>query len=349
MANEITGREFLIALKKAAAWHTPVACGAGDGLLILSDGIKVAIPTELDDSAGQQWITQADAGVKDIKGSLEAYMRYEGFDVALALIMGATAGAPAQQEATAAYANTYSLSSNLSGLFATLAQKKLVNKIWEFTSLKLHGFKLGCEMNKPVKLSLEGIADTLDRASAVNTTGTMAAVTMPDTENRIIMNKDTVVRINDQDAIALGAGDELYPSSIEFSFNRPMDAEPVAGQDGVDEPADNGFPVATMTMKFPRYNTANDAFFDDWDAFTSKKMDITFTGRVIEGAYNYQFKISLPHVKVDNPEAPVSGPGKIPFSLSFQILAATAAPAGMTHATPFQIDVINKRTTDPLA
>lgn len=348
MANEITGREFLIALKKAAAWHTPVACGAGDGLLILSDGIKVAIPTELDDSAGQEWITQADAGVKDIKGAVTAYMRYEGFDVALALIMG-VAGVPSLAGAALAYSNTYSLASNITGLFATMAQKKLANKVWEFTSLKLHGFKLSAEMNKPVKLTLDGIADTLDRTSATNDITSMAAVTMPDRENRIIMNKDTVVRINDQDGAALGAGDELYPSSIEFSFNRPMDAEPVAGQDGVDEPADNGFPIATLTMKFPRYNTANDAFFDDWDAFTSKKMDITFQGKLIEAGQYYQFKIPFPHVKVDNPEAPVSGPGKIPFSLSFQILAATAAPTGMTHTTPFQIEVVNKCTTDPLA
>lgn len=348
MANEITGREFLIALKKASAWHTPVACGAGDGLLILSDGIKVATPVELDDSAGQEWITQADAGVNDLKGSLEAYMRYEGFDVAIALIMG-IAGAPSLAGAALAYSNTYGLASNITGLFATLAQKKLTNKVWEFTSLKVHGFKLSGQMNKPLKLTLDGIADRLDRASATNNTTSMAAVTMPDKENRIIMNKDTVVRINDQNGAALGSGDAVYPSSIDISFNRPMDAEPVAGQDGVDEPADNGFPTADVSLKFPRYNTANDAYFDDWNAFTSKKMDITFTGRLIETGQNYMFKLSFPHIKIDNPEAPVSGPGKIPFSMNCKVLGATTAPTGMSHITPLQIDVVNKRTTDPLA
>ncbi len=348
MSNEITGREVIIALKKAAVWHTPVACGVGDGVLILSDGIKVSTPMELDDSAGQEWITQADAGVKDIKGSLDAYMRYEGFDVALAMIMG-TAGVPSLVGAALAYSNTYGLASSITGNFATMAQQKLSNKVWEFSSLKLHGFKLSAAMNKPVKLSLDGIADKLDRASTTNTTATMAAVTMPDKENRIIMNKDTVVRINDQSGAALGSGDAVYPTSIEIAFNRPMDAQPVAGQDGVDEPADDGFPTATVSLKFPRYNTANDAYFDDWDAFTSKKMDITFTGRLIESGQNYMFKLSFPHVKIDNPEAPVSGAGKIPFSMNCKILAATAAPAGMSHFTPLQIDIVNKRTTNPLA
>lgn len=348
MANEITGRELVIALKKASTWHTPVACGAGNGVLITGDGIKVTTPVELDDSAGQEWIAQADPGVKDIKGSLDMYARYRGLEVPMALIMG-TAGAPAQQGVTAAYLHTLQLASNIFGKFGTLAQLKLSNKVWEFPSLKLHGFKFSAQMNKPVKIALEGIADKLDRASAVNTTATMAAVTMPDTANRIIMNKDTVVRINDQSGAALDDTMKVYPTSIEINFNRPMDSEPVAGQDGVDEPMDNGFPVATITMKFPRYNTANDAFFTDWDNFTSKKMDITFTGKVIEGAYNYQWKFSFPHVKVDQPEATVSGPGKIPFSLSFKVLAAAAAPTGMAFTEPFQLAIISTLTTDPLA
>lgn len=348
MANEITGRELIVALAKASTWHTPVACGAGDGLLITGDGIKVTTPVELDDSAGQEWIHQADPGVKEIKGSLDMYARYRGLETPMALILG-TAGAPAQQGTTTAYKHTLQLDSSIFGNFATLAQQKLSNKVWEFPSVKLHGFKLSAQMNKPVKLSLEAIADTLDRASATNTTVTMASVTNPDTANRILMNKDTVVRINDQSDGALDSGDALYPTSIEINFNRPMDSEPVAGQDGVDEPMDNGFPVATVTMKFPRYNTANDAFFDDWNSFTSKKMDITFVGKLIEGAYYYQWRFLFPHVKVDQPEATVSGPGKIPFSLSFKVMAASAAPTGMAFTEPMRLEIISTLATDPLA
>lgn len=348
MANEITGRELIVGLKKTAAWHTPLACGAGNGMLILSDGIKVSQGMEVDESAGQEWPQQADAGLQELKGILDMYARYRGLETAMALIMG-TAGAPAQQGATAAYLHTLQLASNITGKFATLAQQKLSNKVWEYRSLKLHGFKLSAQMNKPVKIALEGIADALDRASAVNTTATMANVTYPDVANRIIMNADTVVRVNDQSGAALDDTMKVYPSSIEINFNRPMDSEPVAGQTGVDEPADNGFPVGTITMKFPRYNTANDAFFTDWDNFTSKKMDITFTGKTIEGAYKYQWQFSFTHLKVDNPEAAVSGPGKIPFSLSFKILSAAAAPTGMAFTEPFQLAIISTLTTDPLA
>ncbi|KJR98789.1 MAG: hypothetical protein VR65_20015 [Desulfobulbaceae bacterium BRH_c16a] len=348
MANEITGRETICGLAKAGVWHTPVACEAGDGVLILADNIKVGMELELDESAGQEWVTEADAGVENVAGNIEAYMRYEGFDVWLALIMG-SAGVPVQQEATAAYAGTYNLTSKVDGLFGTLAQKKLVDKIWEYPSVKLHGFKLSAEMNKPVKISFEAICDTLKRDSTTNTAVTMALVTALK-QNRVIMNKDTVFRMNNQEDVALADSHKLYPASFELTFSRPMESDYVAGQDGLEEPADNGFPACTLALKFPRYNTANDAYFDDWQNTVSKKMDITFTGKTIEGAHKYKLRILLSNLKIDSPEAPVSGPGKIPYSMNLKGIGASTAPAGMTALTaPMRIEVVNKRTTNPLA
>lgn len=348
MTDEITGREYVAALRKAAAWHTPLACGAGHGLLLLSDGIKVSIAAELDNSAGQAWIKEADAGLQTITGNLDGFMRYEGFDTALALLLG-VAGAPTRIALTAAYSNSYTLASKIDGLFATIAMKKLASAIWEFPTCKIISVKISGEMNKPLKISLGIIGDKLDRASVVNTLVTMATVTVPDSKNRILMNKDTIFRMNDQSAIALADTDKIYPSSFELTFSRPMDSEAVAGQDGVDEPADNGFPVATLSLKFPRYNAANNAFFTDWAAYTSKKMDITFTGAIIEATNKYLFRVTMPHIKIDDPEATVSGPGKIPFSMKCNLLGAAVAPAGMTGLTaPLKIDVVNKRTTDPL-
>ena len=52
MGTPITGREFLIGVKKASAWRTAVACGANDGVLILSETLKQAIEHLDDDSAG---------------------------------------------------------------------------------------------------------------------------------------------------------------------------------------------------------------------------------------------------------------------------------------------------------
>ncbi len=347
--DEITGREIIVALAKGETWHTPVECGPGDGLLILTDGIKTDIKPEDDDSAGQAFIHDSDAGEQTADGPWDAYMRYEGFDLVLALLMG-VAGAPTRVALTAAYANSYTLASKVDGLFATAAIKKLTSAIWEYPSVKIHEFKISGEMNKPLKISFGLICDKLDRDSEVNDVTTMATVTIPDTKNRIIMNKDSVFRMNDQSAIALSDADKIYPSAFELTFSRPMDTEAVAGQDGRAEPADNGFPLAGLMLKFPRYNAANNAFFSDWEAFTPKKFDMTFLGATIEATNRYLFRVSAPHVKVVAPDAPMSGPGKIPMSMQCRFYGASAAPLGMAAlTTPMKIDVVNKRTTDPLA
>jgi hypothetical protein len=348
MTKEITGRQFVAAFKKATAWHTPVACGAGDGLLITSDGIKATIGMEKDDSAGQPWVTDIDLGEMSTVGSLDGYMRYEGMDVLLASVMG-IAAVPALVIGSEAYGNTYDMKPEIIGVFGTLAEQKLTDVVWEYPSVKVHGFKLASEMNKPCTIGFEMICDKLVRDSATNTVGTLATVA-PLKGHRLIMNKDTVFRINDQDGAALGAGDVVNPSSFELTVTRPMDSESVAGQDGVTEPDDNGFPVVSLTLKFPRYNEANNAFFSGWAAGTPKKMDITFTGKLISDGEYYTFRLILPHLRIADPEAPLSGPGKIPFTMKLDCVGAAAAPLGMTALTaPLRIEVVNKRTTNPLA
>lgn len=348
MGTPLTGREILIGLKKAAAWRTAVAAGANDGVLILSETFKQTIEHHDDDSAGLPFIQRTDQGKIEASGGMEAYMRYEGLDPAIALIMGA-AGTPSQQGVTAAYTNSYTLTTNLSGLFATLAMLKKSDKVFEYPSVKLHGFKLSGEMYAPLKLSLDGIANQVDLASSTNTAATMASITYPDKGNRIIMNKDAHFRLNDESGDALDSGDAISPSSFEFGFNRPMEADLVAGNEDVDEPVGEGFPEITLTLNFPRYNDANHTFFTDWEALTRKKLEIYFKGSLIEDTYYYEFKLSFPNLKVIDPDAAISGPGKIPVSLTFKVLGTDSAPTGMTGITqPFQIDVQNKRTTDPL-
>ena len=415
-ANPLTGREILVGLKKATTWRTAVACGANDGILILSESFKQNIEHLDDDSAGLAFIQRTDQGKITAGGPLEAYMRYEGLDVLLALIMG-TAGTPSEPNVlyTTLRSNSYVMADNLSGLFATLAMLKKSDKVFEYPSVKFHQFSLSGEMNAPVKLSAQGIANLLELGSTTNTAATSANITYPDKGNRIIFNSNTHFWLNDESGDALDSDDAIYPNSFELSFNRPMEADLVAGNEDVDEPVGEGFPEITLTLNFPRYNDANDQFFTDWEAFTRKKMEIYFRGTAftapeapsdwsadhaysaedcvkptvlnglwyvcttagtshaeteptwpttvgetvsdgtavwtcMEDVYYYEFKLSLPNLKVIDPDAAISGPGKIPVSLSFKVLATDSAPTGMTGITkPFQIDVQNTRTTDPLA
>jgi len=349
MGTPITGREILMGLKKASAWRTAVACGANDGLLILSESLKQTREHLKDDSAGLAFIQRTDSGKINASGGFEGYLRYEGLDIPIALAMG-QAGAPTQQGLTVAYTNAYKLTMNPVGLFATLAFLKKSDIVHEFPSAKIHGFTISGEMNAPLKISFDVLANLLKLASVTNTSATMANVTYPDKGNRIIFNKDATFKINDESGAALVDGDKIFPASFDLAFNRPMEGDLVAGNEDIDEPVGTDFPETTLTLNFPRYNDANHQFFTDWDAFTRKKMEIYFKGPLIVDTYYYEFKLSFPNLKVVDPDAAISGPGKIPASIPFTVLGTDTAPTGMTEITqPFQINVQNKRTTNPLA
>ncbi len=342
-----SGLEIRAALKKAAAWGTPVACGANDGVLLTGDSLKRAIESHLDDSLGQPFVTGRDQGEIKAEGGLEAYLRYDSLDLLIALAMGATGGAPTQQGATAAYAQKFTLADGLDGLFATLAVNKQVN-VFEYPSAKITGFTIKGEMGKPVEVSFGVLADDEDPASATNDLTSFANVTYAETANRVLMSQG-VFRLNDESGAALASPtDDIYPSAFELSLKRNLKGSYVAGgADKIDEPANEGLPEVTLKLTFPRYTATT--FLTALGSDTRKKMDIVFTGALIESTYNREFKLRFPHLALVNAEA-ATAEGQIVHPLEFSCLATDTAPSGMTGILkPFEADVINKRSTDVLA
>ena len=279
MGTPITGREAIIGLRRAMTWRTAVTCGVNDGILILSETLRQTVEHLDDDSAGLPFIQRTNRGKIETTGGMEAYMRYEGLDVLIALIMG-QAGVPTQPNPLypAVRQNSYVLATDPTGLFATVAMLKKSDVVFEYPSVKFNNFGLSGEMNAPVRLTTEGIANLLRLNSTVNTVSTMASVSYPDKGSRIIMDRDAYFRVNDETAPALGAGNTVFPSGFELSFTRPGEGDLTPRGEDIDEPIGEGFPEITLTLSFPRYNTANHAFFADWQASTPKKMEVYFRG-----------------------------------------------------------------------
>ncbi len=340
------GAEIGFAIKIAVAWLTAVACGAGDGVLLTGMGLKKTRPPLKDNSLGRAFTHDVDLGLIKAEGDIEAFLRYDGLDLLMALAMGATGGAPTQQEATAAYAQTFTLAANLDGLFATLVGENNVN-VDEYPSVKLLGFTLKGKVGEPLTITLHCLADDKVVDSAVNTSATFGNVTIPETRNRALFNQ-SVFRMNDQSDIALAVGDKILPSEFELTYKRSLAGVNTAdGTDKIDEPSTTGQPEVTLKLKFPRYE--DEQGFLDWDAGTLKKMDLICTGGLIEGAYYRKFTINFPALQYVDVAKPYEE-GIIPWDAEFICREAAAAPAGMTGITlPFQVDVINQKTTDVLA
>jgi hypothetical protein len=347
--SKATGLEIYAAFKKIAAWGTPLECGAGDGVLILPHSLTKDRPNRLDDSQGVIFPTYADQGLTVVAGDVPAYLRYDGLDLLIALAMGASGGAPAQQGGTSAYTQSFTLADNLDGLYAVLAILNNIN-IDEFTSLKLKGFTIAGDIGEgPLKITLHSIGDDRDPESTVNTTATFANVTVGESQNRVLMHQ-SVFRINDQDGAGLASpADVITPSAFELAYDRPMSGVFGAGTDKnvIDEPTGDALPTVKLTLTIPRYTTKD--YFVDWAAETNKKADIVFTGATIEGAYDREFTLQFPNLAYMKTDAPQAA-GILNHVLEFDCLGALVAPTGMTGITkPFQVDVQNQETADVLA
>lgn len=342
----LTGREVKMALKKATTWRTAVECGAEDGILITSEDIGAKDPTYVDDdSLGRADVMCTVKVMEGITGrGFEGYLRYENWDLALALILG-TAGTPVAQEATStAYANVYYCADNLADIFGTLAMEKAQTTygVWEVPSAKLHGFTISGTVGELAKVEVELAGNKIENQSAINTSTTMANVTYPIECGIAKMDANFYVWMNAQDGAALQSSDAIYPHSFSVKYSRPVDEPYGAGNIDMDEPAQDGFAEAMLEMSFDKYNM--DTYMDAIEADSEFKMIIGFEGEDIVTGEPYKFEIYLPRIQFRTAESPVSGPGKIPHNVTGKLMAVTTAPTGMESTDDIGIDVV-----DPVA
>lgn len=341
-----SGTESKAAIRKSSIWGIAIQCGAGDGVMILPSEIKKTRESIAEDSIGTYFATVLDQGVVRAEGDLSAYLRYDGLDLMIALAMGATAGAPAQQGATGAYAQSFKLANSLDGLMATLAVDNEVN-VDECPSVKVAGITIRGEVGRPLEIAFHLIANDRITGSSTNTHQSMDSVTYFETANRALFSQ-AVFRMNAQSGSALSDSDRVYPSAFTLRLDRKLKGFHTLGTDAntIDEPSNDGQPECTLSLTFPRYTGAT--HFSDWDAATQKKLDIALTGTTIESSYKRTLKIMLPNLAYKGAELPMRR-GVLEHPVEFNCLSCASAPAGMSNVTmPFQIDVINRQSGDVL-
>jgi len=337
MATNITGREFICAIKKATTWRTAVECGAGSGVLVTTEGLGDKAPKFVDDdSAGQIDIKYSYKVSESLPGrTIDGYFRYDMWDLAIALAMG-TVQTPVAAEATStAYKSMYTLKDNIDDLFATLAMKKAATTegVWEVPSAKIHGFTINAMIGELAKIqvNLTGNKIETDATSRVNNSTTLANVTYLTEGDIVRMNSNFSIWMNAQSGDALDSGDAIYPNSFTLTYNRPMDENWSAGNEDLDEPTQGGFADTTLTLNFDKYNL--DTFMQAIEDETAQKILITFQGDIIAGSTRYKFSFYLPKVEFQSASSPMSGPGKIPHNITGKCRAVTTAPTGMDDAS----------------
>lgn len=360
MPGPISGAQEALAIKKCGVaaggtWGTAVAAGALDGIQFLSGQASFSAPTQLDESRGRAFALDSTPGQITCKGTYKFYLRYAGFELLAAMFMG-IAGAPAIQGAGPAYLHTLKWNTDPYGYMVSVV-KNMISYIEEIPTAKITGVTITGEIGpKPLEIDIEVDGITREVASAINTLATFANVTLPtDADRNPVMFSQTVFRMNAQAGAALAGGDKVYPSKFVLTMKRTMKGEytgayRTAGtnpQDQIDEVSNDGFPVMTLELVFPKLtgNTYQLALQSD----SRYKMDITCTGALLNASYYYTHMLQFPQLdSID--DQPSDTNNRITETTKFNILGCASAPTGMTGCTdPLWWLITSKRTTDPLA
>lgn len=349
----LTGAEIVYGLKKGTTWGTAVACVAGDGFLGLPLTADPDSPPTVDDSLGVFCPTNTTPGETKLDVTVPAYARFND-EVLFSMLAGffGTAGVPVTHAAgTLSKDHVLKIKKDTDGIFFTVAAKIGTGFVEEVPSWKISKVELTFETGKPIQFKFTGPGIDLVADSEVNTLVTMGSVTILETANRMYMGQ-AVFRMNDQSGAALAVGDKVGASKVTVSMERKQTGlygtyVDAGGHELIDEPTNDGLFSGSISITLPRLKDNVGRL--KVKANTPQKMDITVTGPIIEGAIPFSMLLQFPNL-VPKKNSNSHRQGIIENSRDYEMLAATAAPTGMTGITdPCWCTLVNKITTDLLA
>lgn len=329
------------AVKLGSTWGTEVAVGANDGLYPNNPGAPQTKIQMLEDEAYGQFQNFLLPGAYNaVDFTLDFDYAFEGNEnLLLACLLGGDTASLVGT--TLAYKHTMPLLSK-SSLFVSYVTERL-SKIYSVPSAKVLKATFGVN-NGIIRSSFNLRGNKVIDDSAVNTS--LSSVTAPGSTSHKTRFQNGVFRIaNWSGTTPLGSSNKVYPKNFTIEIERSMDSEIVAGGVEILEPVDNDKPKVKVTLEFPRIDSGNQAYLQDWYNNTEKMMDITFTGSLIEGSSYYTLAFKFPKLVIE--EVEYTDDKIIPAKVVLRGIYSSSAPAGMTGITmPVQVEVINTRSTD---
>ena len=329
-------KRFLAAgvIKSDQDWGTAKAIAAAGGILIDSDGglsrSQAYHPANESDTT---FVKEGDLGPVDpVDFSPEFFMRYDpgGIGILMAQLFG-VAGNP-NALGNGVYGHTFQWDPENDGEFATFAIER-ANKIFEVPSAK--PMSLDFSVSDGFLRGVIGLrGDTLINSGTENEATEMDALTYADRTNRIKFSQMSF-KMNDQSAGAVSGEDVLEVSDFSAHYERPMDGLHGAGSASIIQPKQNGQPIITVTLNFPRMNDTNAAYFANFIAETEKKLRIYASGAIAGtgGSIPFSMQLRFPRMRII-PPVDYAFDEIVPATIQLQAEEAAAKPSGEDYTTP---------------
>lgn len=344
MSLGVTGRETKgVAFAKIGLNSWGVAAAVTKGAYFQSTaGMRLQPARVNDETFGQTFLGAGDLG--DVVAPNLTWVgrsRYADHNYILdALAMGSPVAVALSNSATGqipSFSHVFDLAASTDGLAATFAVDK-VRYTDELTSAKVTGFTEKVGANGVMDVSYKVLGSKPTNISSTNINSTVYGAAYPALNNRVFRSHGTF-RLNIQGGGSLGAGDAVTAEDIEFTYDRPQDAPFIFGQDFIAAPADNGFPVITLKVKKPRFETADSSIYA---ALRTPgvvfKADWTFLGTYINSTDRYTKKYEFPHLEVlEWNGADATGAEQIKPEFTLVAKLAATSPSGMAFVNPFKL------------
>jgi hypothetical protein len=350
----ISGNLASAAIKRAGTWGTAVAVGSGNRLRA-----KITDTQEVQklvaDTIGSGRIMAADGTIGNTipRVSLEMQPGYRNnFDVLLALFLGTSASPGTEITASQGdYLHKPQVNTTLdAGGYATLAWETSTTTVKELVTAAVTSFGISFPSipGFPVA-TFELLGDQIKYSSTENDNSEIQAATFTEGNPELITCAfvDTFW-VDDQSTGALASGDLYSIVGYDLSLDRPHEIRAeIKGSAGNSAPVSGGDMTGTVTVDIK--TLADHTWYTVWAAETAKKSRLSMEGSAIGTGVNKRFTILLPRMKLlDAPNAPLTSPGYIPLTLTFDLFDAVTAPTGMDSAFP-HFEIVNTLSTSLVA
>lgn len=347
------GVNTIFGFSKSTDWGTPVAVGADEKVLILSESLTPDaqfIPSlSLSGSAFQG---PGDKGNEFHSGDVPYEVDFDTVHRMLAFAMG-TAGSPT--DLGDCYRHTLRFTDDMEGTHATLVVGHLGMFVREYTTVKFGNFSFEVTNGNRMQGTMSMIPHGLNTNTTTGTnelTG-LADIALPTDAGLSFANFNQLeVLENDADGATLTpTTDDLYPSAVSLNVNQNFPTDDVTTQYApyIDEPIRDGFAEITGTLTFSKLTSETQIALMLSKA--RRKMKWTFTGPIAHSTQMYEMVLRFSNVQYESGGFNAAGPGRVPQTLNFRahVVPSGTPHTGFTYADALYAEVVNRQSADPLA
>lgn len=330
----IPQKRFLAAgaIRSTESWGTATGMGALNGMLIKEDGgLKITRPYLPAKEADIPFVMEGDLGnIDPVDFAIGFSMRYDPCAIGVLIAQLFGTALPEPDPVGDGYVHHFQWKDHNYGQFVTFAIER-ARKIFEVPSAKVYSLDFSiADGFLEGSIGLRGNA--LNNYSIINSPNQIDALTYKDKKNRTKFSQ-IAVSMNAETGGDFGATESnLEVSDLSVHYERPHDALYGAGSPSIIEPMENGPPIITVTLNFPRMNDDNDEYFALFNAETEQKLQICATGKLLDGVYNYTFGQYFPRMRIIDIDYPFDD--IVPATITLQAEEAASIPSPFQYKRP---------------